>query len=301
MAFCVMRYCKYVVFIGTILAVFLSRVYAQTNSVNYVTVTNYVTVVVTNYVTITNPPAAAVAQGGSTNSASSTNAVAPVAKAAATPKFPWNSSITAGLTLTRGNSDTLLTTAKFATNKKTPLNEFNLGADAAYGSANDVENVETYHGFGQWNHLFSENWYGYLRAEGLHDGIADVEYRATLTSGIGYYLIKNTNTTFSAEAGPGYIAQRVGEVDDSYATWRMAEKFEHKFNKGSARVWENVEFLPKIGMWSNYLVNSEIGVESALYKSLSLQVFIDDNYNSVPASDRKRNDVKLVSGLSYKF
>ena len=52
---------------------------------------------------------------------------------ALTNKTAWESSVSLGLTLTRGNSDTLLFTAGAVTDKKTPDNEFKLGADAAYG------------------------------------------------------------------------------------------------------------------------------------------------------------------------
>ena len=83
----------------------------------------------------------------------------------------WESSVTAGLTLTRGNSDTLLFTAGVLTDKKTPDNEFKLGADAAYGENNGVKNVDTEHVFGQYNDLFTDRFYGYARAEGLHDGL----------------------------------------------------------------------------------------------------------------------------------
>ena len=301
-----MKLSKSIILAAGILSAFSLNILAQTNDVpaqtNTVTVTNFVTVtvVVTNVVTVTNVPVnpVAIAKAGDGKTA---EVKATDAKAKAPAKYPWNNTLTAGLTLTRGNSDSLLATAKFITDKKTPINEFNMGADATYGSANSVANIETYHGFSQWNHLFSERWYGYIRGEGLHDGIADVKYRGTIGSGMGYYLIKNTNTTFSAEIGPGGVFERVGETDNSYVTMRLAEKFEHKFNKNSARVWENVEILPQLDKVSDYLVNSEIGVESALYKSLSLQVFLDDNLNSEPATGRRRNDVKLVSGVSYKF
>lgn len=277
---------------------------AQTNT-NTVTVTNFVTVTVTvtNFVTVTNVPVKAVAKGGDGKAADAkvADAKAAEAKPNVPVQYPWVNTLTAGLTLTRGNSDSLLATAKIVSDKKTPINEFSLGGDATYGSANSVANIETYHGFSQWNHLFSERWYSYLRGEGLHDGIADVKYRGTITSGMGYYLIKQTNTTWSAEIGPGGVFERVGDADNSYVTMRLAEKFEHKFNKNSARVWENVEILPQLNKVSDYLVNSEIGVESALYKTLSLQVFLDDNLNSQPATGRRRNDVKLVSGVTYKF
>jgi hypothetical protein len=82
---------------------------------------------------------------------------------------------------------------------------------------------------------------------------------------------------------------------------RIAERFERKFNKNSARIWENVEFLPQIDKPSDYLINSEIGAESSLYKNVDIQVYLDDNFNSQPAAGFRRNDVKLVSGVTYKF
>ena len=51
--------------------------------------------------------------------AASTNQTAVVS----TNKPAWENSVSAGLSLTKGNSDTLLTTAAFKTRKKTPENE----------------------------------------------------------------------------------------------------------------------------------------------------------------------------------
>ncbi len=260
-----------------------------------VTVTNFVTLTVTNVVTITNyvvappPPVKAPV------------VVAVTAKAVPPAKPRWANTVTAGVTLTRGNSDSLQATAKIESNKKTPNDEYNLESDATYGSANGVANSELYHGIGQWNHLFSPKWYAYLRGEGLHDGIAQVKYRFTLTSGMGYYLIKETNTSLALESGPGIVIERLGEVDTTYATMRLAEKYEHKFNHNSARFWENVEFLPQIDVPGDYLINSEIGVSSSIYRNLDLQIYLDDNFNSQPAAGLRRNDIKLVSGVTYKF
>jgi putative salt-induced outer membrane protein YdiY len=315
-----MKLTKFAKFVLGIIAVFAAVVLnasAQTDTTNTLTqtnittVTNIVTITVTNFVTLTNvvltPPAPAAPAPAAAPvvpakvvivAANTTNATV---KVVVPPKYPWVSTLTAGTTLTRGNSDSLLITAKLVTDKKTPINEFSFDADTAYGSANGQANTEMVHGFGQWNHLFSERWYSYVRLEGLHDDIAQVRYRATLTSGLGYYLIKQTNTTLAAEVGPGIVIQRVGDVDNSYATLRLAEKFEHKFNKNAARIWENCEFLPQVNQPSDYLINAEVGVESALYKTISLQVYLDDNYNSQPATGLRRNDVKLVSGVTYTF
>lgn len=217
-----------------------------------------------------------------------------------TNKYPWHSSVSAGLTLTRGNSDTLLFSAKLLSDKKMPVNEYQFGADGTYGKNSGVENAESLHGFAQWDHLFSDKFYGYLRAEGLHDGIADIRYRVTAGPGVGYDLIKEKQTTLALEAGASAVFQELGTNDTSYLTLRAAERFEHKFDN-KARIWENVEILPQVDKFQNYLVNAEVGIEAPISKNLSLQAYVDDNYNSEPASGRKKNDVKLVSAIAYSF
>jgi putative salt-induced outer membrane protein YdiY len=216
-------------------------------------------------------------------------------------KYPWVSSITAGLSLTSGNSSSELATLKFLTDKKTPADEYGFGADGAYGSANGTQNNDNIHAFGQWNHLFSERTFSYLRLEGLHDDIAAVRYRGTFTTGLGYYFIKEKETTLAGEIGPGVVAERVGTNDNTFATLRLAERFEHKFTESHARIWQSFEILPQVDKVSDYLINAEIGAEAAVSKNLNLQVCLDDAFNSEPAAGSKRNDVKLVSGISYKF
>ena len=216
-------------------------------------------------------------------------------------KSPWESNASLGFTLTRGNSDTSLFTAKVLTARKDIYNEWLLGADGAYGENSGVENADSVHSFGQWNHLFSEKLYGYMRLDGLHDGIADIKYRITVGPGAGYYFLKETNTTLSAEAGGAEVFEQLGSVHDSFATLRLAETFEHKFAEHGARVWQTFEILPQVDNFNNYIVNAEIGIEAGIARNLSLQSYIDDSFDNQPAFGRLRNDVKLVTGISYKF
>jgi putative salt-induced outer membrane protein YdiY len=188
----------------------------------------------------------------------------------------------------------------FKTHKKTPENEFAFGLDGSYGESDSVKNNETLHSVGQYNHLFGERFYGFLNLEGLHDGLADLQYRFTLSPGAGYYFLKETNTTLAGELGPGLICQRLGEVDTIYASLRLAERFEHKLNNGS-RVWEKAEVLPQVNKFENFLINAEVGAEAPLTKTFSLRVTLQDNFVNQPAPDRKDNDVKLISSLVYKF
>jgi putative salt-induced outer membrane protein YdiY len=222
----------------------------------------------------------------------------------------WDTSAALGFTLTRGNSENLLFTGNIVTGKKWDQNEMALGADATYGEskvqATDTEpsrtekTAESLHGFMQYNRLFTERAYGYLRLDGLHDDIADITYRFTLSPGAGYYFIKNENTRLSGEVGPAFIYEKQGDDTTGYFTLRLAERFDHKLSD-RAKIWQSVEILPQVDDFDNYIVNAELGVETGLTKKSSLRAYIQDTYDNQPAEDRKKNDLKLVVALAYKF
>jgi putative salt-induced outer membrane protein YdiY len=53
--------------------------------------------------------------------------------------------------------------------------------------------------------------------------------------------------------------------------------------------------------FSKYLLNTEVGVEAALTKAMSLRVVGTHRYDSEPAAGRKNYDLGIVSALAYKF
>jgi len=198
-------------------------------------------------------------------------------------------------------------------NKKWEKNEINLGADGVYGE-DQVElpasagggkttqtSAESAHAFAQYNRLFTERIYGYFRLEGLYDGIAGIDYRITLSPGAGYYLIKHTNLFLRGELGPGYVFEKLkGSGTHDYATLRVAERGEWHINP-RAKIWELLEYLPEIDRFQNYVVNAELGLDTAITAHLSQVTFIQDSYRSEPAPGRLHNDFKLVAGVKYKF
>ncbi|MEO5803830.1 MAG: DUF481 domain-containing protein [Verrucomicrobiota bacterium] len=223
------------------------------------------------------------------------------AQAPTAEKIPgWDTSAALGFTLTRGNSDTLLFTGNIISGKKWDQNELAFGADATYGENNSVKNAESLHGFGQYNRLFSERAYGYLRLDGLHDDIADIEYRFTLSPGVGYYFIKEETTRLSGEVGPAFIYEKQGDDTRGYFTLRLAERFDQKLNDRT-KIWQSVEILPQVDDIENYIVNAEIGIETGLTPKLSLRTYLQDTYDNEPAPGREKNDLKLVTALAYKF
>lgn len=232
----------------------------------------------------------------------------------------WESVAGAGVTLSRGNTKNFLATANLDITRKWSKDVALLGASAAYGKTTainrndglvDPENktAANLKGYGQWNHLFTERFYGALRVDGLHDDISDVFYRLSVSPLAGYYFIKTPATTLSADIGPSWIVERIGagpgDTDGEmgargYLGLRLGERFEHKFESG-ARIWQTADLTPEFENWENYVFNFTVGVSAPITKALGVQVVADDTYDHRPTPGRLKNDFKLTAGLNYKF
>lgn len=221
------------------------------------------------------------------------------------PPPKWQTSATLGATVTEGNTRTILVTGNFQTQRKSQFNEFLAGGDGAYGKdttgTNDIKSAESLHGFSQYNRLATDRLYYGLHLDALHDAVAGINYRFTAAPLVGYYFIKATNTTLSTEIGPGFVYQRnTGQDPDSFATLRLGERFEHKFNP-NVRLYQDVEILPQVDRFGNYYVNAEIGLDSTLSKHVAWTTYLQDSYYNEPTPGRLKNDLKIVSGIKYTF
>jgi putative salt-induced outer membrane protein YdiY len=227
------------------------------------------------------------------------------ARADEPPKKVWSGSIALGLTATKGNSDTMLFNGAALAKRVWPKDELNLGADFTYGrqkvaSGTKQTTAEAEHGFIDWKRLLNGRVYGGARVDLLHDAIADIEYRLTLSPFLGYYFIKTDVTRLSGEVGPSYIFEKLGSDSNNFLTIRFGERFEHAFNS-TAKMWQAAEFLPSVEDTDKYLLNVEIGAETALTTSISVRVVAQDKYNSEPSPGRKKNDLTFITAIAYKF
>ena len=218
----------------------------------------------------------------------------------------WNGSIALGLAVTQGNSKTLTANGAFDIAKLWKRDEWRLGADGQYGlnnfgaKTNEAINAENVHGLVDYKHLFTERFYGDVRGDAWHDDVADLQNREVVGPALGYYFIKSDASRLSAEAGASYEHQREGGKDSNFFTVRAGERGEHTWGK-QAKVWEEVNYFPRVDELSTYLLLSEVGAEAAINTHFSLRVVFQDRYNSAPAAGRVPNDLAILASLVYKF
>jgi len=219
----------------------------------------------------------------------------------------WHGDAALGLSLARGNANTFLLNGSATTENLWDQNDLKLGADGQYGlnnwgQTNQTQSTEAIHGFTEYKRFFTDRFYGSARVDGFHDDIASIQYRLVVGPAVGYYFIKSDASKLNGEVGPSFIDERLGHENASYVTLRFTERFEHTFNKAkTAKFWEEVDYLPQVDRFDNYLLNTEVGVEAALNARFSLRVCADDKFDSEPAAGRKENDILLVSSLVFKY
>ena len=236
-------------------------------------------------------------------------ASSPVSAADEAPeKKGWETSAAAGMTITSGTKDTFLATAGINTGRKWDKDELAFGLSGGYGNDDNnptkttTDNTKFVQGFGQYNHLFTPRFYGGLRLDAAYDGIAELDYRVTLSPLAGYYLIKNTNTTFAVEAGPSVVFEKYsGQDSDTYLGIRLSERLDHKLTE-STKVWEYVSYVPDVEDWmGHYVITAEAGIDTAISKKWSLRVVIQDIYTSQVPAGIDNNELRLIAGTAYKF
>lgn len=213
----------------------------------------------------------------------------------------WDKAMLFGFNLSRGNSETVLLNIAANAKKETAQDLWDFGASYNYGedkqkpeeqqkTRNDVR------ANGSYNYLFTDRMFGGLGAKFLYDEIADVDYRVNADPTIGYYLLKDNTFKFRLEGGPSYTFEKVGGVSDDFFSPRVADRFDWAISCTS-KVYQQAEIYFDISDSDNYIVNAEAGVEAALSTNLALVVAVRDSYDNLPAADKDKNDLAVISSI----
>ena len=212
----------------------------------------------------------------------------------------WERSITLGFNQTRGNSDTLLHRVTGRAEQIAERYEWLIDLEWTYGESDKEKNSE----FGRFGvehkRMINKRLFADAMGEISYDAIKELDYRVIAGPALGYFLLRDETFRLSAEAGPSYVAQKQGGASEDFIALRFAEDFSWRIND-RARIWQGIEYIPRVDDVNHFLLNTEAGIESAITSTLSLGITLQHRHDSRPAEDTKRNDLFLVSTLKYNF
>ena len=224
----------------------------------------------------------------------------PAKKAAKREKGAWRRNLELGLATARGNSDTLRYDGEVSASKETDQNYFYIKAGGRYGESDKEKDTENATGEARFQHRLTERMYAGVDGYGLHDPIADLDYRARASLALGRQFVLSDRTALSAEAGPGYVAEKKAGESEGFLAGRVAQMLEFLVTD-RLQIWQSVEYVPNLEDSRVYYVNAEVGLETVLLSSLSLKFTIEDRYDSNPAEGKEGNDLLTTTSLSWSF
>lgn len=220
----------------------------------------------------------------------------------------WDTTMSLGGSLTRGNSETMVANARLATEKLIGTELFKASLEGAYGEAKqeneagetstekNVENATLTLGY---KHRF-EGFF--VTADGIlvSDSIADVDYRGIPSVGIGTFLMDSEDVRISVQSGLGYLWEKVSGETDSYTTYCLSERTRFGISETSS-IWEEVAFIGSMEDSSDTLWTAEVGADAAMNATMKLGVVLKYTYDNTPAEESEKDDLSLTAQISFKL
>ena len=228
----------------------------------------------------------------------------------------WSGLLDTGLSLTRGNSESLTYSLSGKAARVTDRDKISVYTTAVYASStvNGV-NSTTAHAIrgglrGDLN--VSERLFVFGFTDFEYDRFQDLDLRNVVGGGLGYHVINTKATTFDLFVGGDYdqdffgaiaataTAPAIAAVSRKNGEVVLGETFNAKINNRTT-LTEQFSLYPGVSDTGSYRFQFDATAATKLKNWLSWQVTYSDRYLSNPFAGLKKNDLILSSGVRLTF
>lgn len=223
------------------------------------------------------------------------------------PGPEWSGSLSAGYTVTRGNSDTTAGNVDLSLRRDSERTKFRSGLNYQYATEETGEGEEqttrdTLVGKTNLDYFVSERWFTYGMGRFRRDAVADLNARLNLGSGMGYEWLSTDALMLSTRGGLGWTYENFqGSVEDeSAAAAHAGYEFEAHLNE-RLRFLHDTFCSNTLEELSEYTLSSSAELRSPISSIfyVSLKAMMD--YDSDPAEDAENTDLTYMLGIGADF
>ncbi|HKO00162.1 MAG TPA: DUF481 domain-containing protein [Thermoanaerobaculia bacterium] len=215
----------------------------------------------------------------------------------------WSGDFGAGLSLTRGNSDTkninlaLNLAQRISARNQAKYDAFYLRAD----NAGELTVDRTTFG-ARDEYAVSPLTYAFADAHFLRDKFKEIDYLVTPSVGAGHHLIKNATLDVAAEGGLGFVVEKdAGLSRETSGAVNAKQLLTWKFSP-TATLGETAAGLWKTRDFGDALYHLEASLASNLTAKSQLKLSALDDYKTrPPRAGIKKNDMSLIAAIVMKF
>ncbi len=216
----------------------------------------------------------------------------------------WQREISIGYSNISGNTQSSQLSIGLGGNKKTDHDETTFKGNIYYSSSNKKMDSQKWYGMGRYAYSFRESkkWYNFYKLEVDHDRFTNIDYRIVPSIGLGYWFSDEPDLRVMTEVGVGLEHTDFRDsVKDSDEIILLPRAFFEKRLFSESRISEDLTLYPYLDDASEFRLHSETKLVNPINEKLSLSLSLIDDYNSNPAKNTKKNDIQIISALTYSF
>jgi putative salt-induced outer membrane protein len=217
----------------------------------------------------------------------------------------WGGFVDAGLSATRGNSDTLSFVLGAKAVRAAPSDKITVYMNSIFAkNSTSGTSVTTAHAItggirGDMNVNTKLFAFGFTDFE--FDQFQRLDLRNVLGGGAGYHAVKTKRTVFDLSAGGAYdqafystgVNLRTGEVV-------LGEELSYQFSSRS-NLSEQLQFFPNLSDTGQYRGTFDSSITTRLNSWINWQITFQDRYVSNPIPGTKNNDLLLSTGIRLTY
>ena len=229
----------------------------------------------------------------------------------------WHGNINVAFNAARGNTYQNSAAIKANVNRRWEKDRLNVDFGYYYSENSQVgsESQKTEDRWdveGKHDHFWAAKIYHYENLKWERDMIQDLRARYRAGLGGGYQWLENTafestgKWNFNQELGVNYIKEEYDGESDAKENGFCALRYGHHFGyipkwADNIEIFHTAEILPEVDEWEKFLARADVGFTTKLIYDFDLIAKIEWEYNSKPAGDRKKDDIRYIVGLGYKW
>lgn len=221
----------------------------------------------------------------------------------------WRSLLTAGASLSSGNSDSTTVTLSGEAVKATTSDKLTLNGRALYVKNDDSKSEQRYSFGSHYQRDLNDRIFGFGQFDALRDEPANLSSRLSAGGGLGYHVIRADDVTFDVSGGLGYTTERyvTPEIHDGIERSRynntellIAEESTHKFSP-TTTFRQKLSVLPNLRNSDKYRATFDTGLSVAMTQRLSLTATVSYRYDNDPGPGLKKGDTLFITGVSFRI
>jgi len=216
----------------------------------------------------------------------------------------WKRDIAVGYNVSQGNTEREQLSGDLLLNRKTKDNEWTLKANGYYATSSEKMDAQKYSGLLRYAFSFGGNlaWYNFYKVEGDHDRFSNVDWRLTPSGGVGYWFLDKPSWKWMVEVGAGWEQTAFRDTTSSRGEIILVPRtFFEKTLFGQSTLSEDFKVWPRVDGFEEYRLRSETRFTHPMTQGVSLRLTFVDEFQSDPAANADRNDLRLTSSLVLSF